>query len=264
MAFLYKAYQFSTKTHLWDLFNDRTGTLKLQFEDWSEYTGSTIGWEWLIWLIWLDDGMLLDGLKDVGWWSKAILKLIPNQARTFMQSWDFIWKAFLSFPANKKVTHPQLDRLVLNRPQIRQTPQFQNLNKNYSNCKLFHYQPRHQLFSMLFLSMHQKKHKNAPFFLCVCVCVVSFFKTCFWGVNNSSPHGFGLNQKTNPTGNGCLFFGSGVVLDVGPEKTMALKARKNLEIGGIWLQEGTFNMTEWELLLMEEILHHMGWLKPCK
>lgn len=57
MAFLYKAYQFSTKTHLWDLFNDRTGTLKLQFEDWSEYIGSTIGgnvigWEWLIWLIW--------------------------------------------------------------------------------------------------------------------------------------------------------------------------------------------------------------------
>ena len=37
----------------------------------------------------------------------------------------------------------------------------------------------------------------------------------------------GLTKKTNPTGNGLFFFGSGVVLDVGPEKTMALKARKN-------------------------------------
>lgn len=150
--------------------------------------------------------MLLDGLKDVGWSSKAIPKLIPNQARTFMQSWDFIWKAFLSFPANKKVTHPQLDRLVLNRPQIRQTPQFQNLNKNYSNCKLFHYQPKHQLFfSMLFFCT--KKTKNRAFFF-LCVCVVSFFKTCFLGVKNSSPHahGFGLNQKNKPNGKRVVFF----------------------------------------------------------
>lgn len=201
MAFLYKAHPFLHQDPSLGPFQRPDWTLKLQFEDWSEYR--IHHWMGMIDMIdmigWWN---VIDGLKDVGWSSKAIPKLIPNQARTFMQSRDFVWKAFLSFPANKKVTHPQLDRLVLNRPQIRQTPQFQNWNKNYSNCKLFHYQPRHQLFFPCCFS--EQKNKT-----CLFLCVSFLFsKHVVLGVNNSSPHahGFGLNQTTNPTGNGLFFF----------------------------------------------------------
>ena len=86
MAFLYKAYQFSTKTHLWDLFNDGTGTLKLQFEDWSEYIGSTIGgnvigWEWLIWLIWW----------NVIGWSQRCWMIIKSYSETYPKSSTYIY-----------------------------------------------------------------------------------------------------------------------------------------------------------------------------
>lgn len=54
----------------------------------------------------------------------------------------------------------------------------------------------------------------------------------------------GLTKQQTLRETGCFFSGSGVVLDVGPEKPMALKARKKPYFGGIWLQEGTFNMTE--------------------
>ena len=90
-----------------------------------------------------------------------------------------------------------------------------------------------------------------------------FFFVCF-----SSPHGFGLKQK-KPSPNGkrlCFFFGWGVVhLDVGTAP-MALKARVSNLFDGIWLQEGTENMTEKELPSLKLTFSHIfapedGWLE---
>ncbi len=125
---------------------------------------------------WLDDGMWLDGLKDV--WclmilgeQKAFPKLISNRPGIFMQSRDFIWKAFHPFPANKNVHPAQLDRLVLNRPQIRQTPQFQNWHKTTqtASCSTI----INQNTKVFWGCFSERKSQNVPF---VCVCVISFFQ----------------------------------------------------------------------------------------
>ena len=67
----------------------------------------------------------------------------------------------------------------------------------------------------------------------------------------------GLNKKPSPNGNGCVFFGWGVVhLDVGTAP-MALKARVSNLFDGIWLQEGTENMTQKELPSLKLTFSHI-------
>lgn len=183
MAFLYKAYQFSTKTHLWDLFNDRTGTLKLQFEDWSEYIGSTIGgnvigWEWLIWLIWWN---------VIGWSQRCwmIIKSYPEahpKSSTYVYAISkFYLEIFPFIPCQQEGNASAAWQIGSEPPPDSSDSTIPKLTQKLLKLQAVPLSTKTPTFFFHAVFLHQKKQKNVPFFLCVCVRVVSFFKPCYFG-----------------------------------------------------------------------------------
>ena len=206
MAFLYKAYQFSTKTHLWDLFNDRTGTLKLQFEDWSEYIGSTIGgnvigWEWLIWLIWWN---------VIGWSQRCwmIIKSYPEahpKSSTYVYAISkFYLEGFPFIPCQQEGNASAAWQIGSEPPPDSSDSTIPKLTQKLLKLQAVPLSTKTPTFFFHAVFLHQRKQKHA---FCVCVCVCRFFfQNMFFGCEQLKSTWLRAWPKNKPNGKRVVFF----------------------------------------------------------